>query len=413
MKISKLLLAVIFIAVFLTESTGMGYALRPLAAKLRAANKTPSQVGYEFKKLIEQGVQLRVAGEAKDNPRALLLKGYTPKYKIKLFDTTYYLTNVKADEDERFFVAYVLQKDPKIGRDVIYCRYFYKDYSLMWRAASHYHGTDEGSSWLGKGDMKPIIENGEEVLVSMEETTNLPLEIQSALDTISREPSFLRQDADAVRLVLRRAPDNRPEPYRDFTAPRREAARKTKPINRGKKIAYFTKRNDPASLKFTKGFEPDYVNGVVEVSIDRGVLSELYGSRVKKYRILSINRKVCYQFLVAPNVIWANPPQAMTTEIMSYGVRPIDVNFDNNAFLSGLDYHEEGDTKSGLAGFTQIPQGYAGKANVILENLADTSMWNNQLPHIKEFKKQVLKVDTHQEELENPKTIFTAITSAI
>ncbi len=360
------------------------------AKTVRLTKMTPQQVEYEFRKLIDQGLELKVTGEAKADPGVLLSWGYTPKYKIRLFDTRYYLTNVRADVDERFFVGYVLQRHPRTGKEIIYARYFYKDYSLIWRSASHYHGTELESTWLGKGDMKAVLEDGEEVFVSMEETTNLPLEIQSTLDTTSRKVPFLRQDSEAIRLIIRRAPYSRSEPYRDFTAPRLEAAQRNGSINKGKRIAYFTRENDPRSLRFVKAFEPDYQNGIVEISIDRGVLSELYGGRVEKYRILSTNRELCYQFLAGTDIVWANPPQAMTRQLTSYGVRPIDVNFDGDAFLSGVDYYEEDETNGQPTVFTQIPQGYVGRINPVLENLAETSKWNNRLPHIEEFKKRVL-----------------------
>ncbi|MBN3041300.1 MAG: hypothetical protein JW867_09225, partial [Candidatus Omnitrophica bacterium] len=379
-----------------------------LAASLESMSSR--QVGYEFRKLIKDGVELKVAGEARKNPMSLLSKGYTPKYKIELFDTTYYLTNLKADDDERFFIGYVLQRHPKSGKNIIYARYFYKDYSLIWRSASHYHGTRKASSWLGKGDMKAVVENGEEVFVSMEETTNLPYEIQSTLDELSTRASLLRQDAKAVRLVLRRAPNTRPEPYQDFVAPRRDAAQRIQPVNRGRKIAYFTRKGNPRSLRFAKGFEPDYHNGLVEVSTDSGALADLYGGEVKKYRFLSKNKEVCYQFLAAPNIFWVNPPQAAAGELTSYGVRPIDVNFDDNAFLSGLDYYEEPDPENSVAGFSQIPQGYAGKTNDILENLSDTSKWNDKLPHIRVFKRKFInRFVSMPEEISNQSFSFLVL----
>ena len=64
--------------------------------------------------------------------------------------------------------------------------------------------------------------DGVEIEYGAEETTNLPLEIQPALDDLSRI-GRVRKDHRAIELVLREAPDGRFEPYRDFSEPRRKA----------------------------------------------------------------------------------------------------------------------------------------------------------------------------------------------
>jgi hypothetical protein len=95
------------------------------------ADRTPRQVAQEFHKLLDSGAKLRPAGEAKDDPTRLLSLGYTPKYEISLFDTRFFLTNVRQNPALRFFVAYVVQRHPRTGRTEIFPRIFYKDLSLI------------------------------------------------------------------------------------------------------------------------------------------------------------------------------------------------------------------------------------------------------------------------------------------
>ena len=73
----------------------------------------PPHVAREFRRLLDSGAQIRCVGDAREDPECLLSGGYTPKYKLDLFDTTYYLTNVRQNLDIRFFVAYVVQKNPR------------------------------------------------------------------------------------------------------------------------------------------------------------------------------------------------------------------------------------------------------------------------------------------------------------
>ena len=146
---------------------------------------TPRQVEREFRSLIADGARIRPAGEARADPLGLLSEGYTPKYKIELFDTIYYLTNIRQNPDIRFFVTYVVQRRSATGRVEIYPRIFYKDISLVWRSASHFVSSDT-ENWIGKGDVETIIEDGEEMVCSFEQTTDLPLEIQTALEELSR-----------------------------------------------------------------------------------------------------------------------------------------------------------------------------------------------------------------------------------
>jgi len=133
---------------------------------------TPQQVAREFHRLIDSGAPIRCAGDARDNPEWLLSSGYTPKYKVDLFDTSYYLTNVRQNPDIRFFIAYVVQKNHRTGRTEIFPRIFYKDISLIWRSASHFIRSED-ENWIGKGEMRTYVIDGEEIEQSVEETTDL------------------------------------------------------------------------------------------------------------------------------------------------------------------------------------------------------------------------------------------------
>ena len=126
------------------------------------------QVEREFRRMIENGAKLRVAGRLRHSPRRLLSMGYCPKHKIELFDTRFYLTNVRENPELRFFVGYVAQENPSSGRTEIFPRIFYKDLSLVWRSASHFSNTD--GLWVGKGDTYVTIEDGFETLTSREST---------------------------------------------------------------------------------------------------------------------------------------------------------------------------------------------------------------------------------------------------
>ena len=346
------------------------------------ADRTPRQVEREFRGLLEGGCRLRPAGEAKRDPASLLALGYAPKHAIRLFDTTYYLTHFRYDLDINFFVAYVRLA----GDRFIYPRIFYKDVSLVWRTATHVVRTD-GESWIGKGELKWCREDGGWCLYSAEETTNLPLEIQSALDTVSRRVKRPPRDLRAVELVLRSGPAHRVAPYEDFAGPRRRArARRADRIHGGKPVAWFERRGDPASLRFAPGFAPDFAKGILEVGYSR---SRLYHGDVHKYRILSKNRAIQYQFLAAPRHVWIVPPQALSREIMSYGVRTIDVIADEDVFVPGYEYHYLDDSMEPHAFHSQIPAGYAGEPSEEDPARADASRWLDALPVVQAFRKAV------------------------
>jgi hypothetical protein len=324
---------------------------------------------------------------------SLLSQGYTPKHKLQLFDVTYYLTNLRFDDAFGFFVAWVMlaqnpDTSPRSRQREIHPRIFYKDLSLAWRVASHCIRTDQ-DNWIGKGDLKIGFEDGIQMEYSAEETTNLPIEIQAALDVISHKARAHR-DNRAVELILRSAPDGRFEPYHDFTAPRRKAmSDPSNRINRGEAVAWFERENNPASLRFASGFEPDFGHGVIEVNKLR---SRMYGGEIQKFRILSSNKQIQYQFIAAPKHVWIIPPQTLTREIMSYGVRTIDVHTDENLCVPGYEYHFIDETEDPPRLHSQIPPGFAGEASKIDPSRADASPWLEELPIIQEFRKKSLCV---------------------
>jgi len=114
--------------------------------------RTPRQVEREFRALARGGDAIRAAGAARSDP-SCLLRGYTPKYEIRLFDTVFALTGLREDPKPnfRFFVAYVRRAGERAP--ALYPRLFYKDASLVWRCATHYIDSPT-DNWLGKDDLK-------------------------------------------------------------------------------------------------------------------------------------------------------------------------------------------------------------------------------------------------------------------
>ena len=346
----------------------------------------PRKVTREFFLLVDSGATVRVAGTAKNDPASLVRASLNPKHKIELFETRFYFTDVLQVPELRFFVCYVVQVNQK-SKTVIYPRIVYKDLSLIWRSASHFT-SDEDGIWVGKGDVRDIVLDGDEMIVSDESTTDLPLEMQSGVESLldfSKRPN----NGDGVLdLVLRKAPIDRVEPYRDFVVPRQKAAQNSSNlINQGRPIARFTRKNDPTSLKFVSGYEPDFQKGIIERSESR---SKLYGGTLQRFRILSSNRKIHYYFLAGTKHVWLAPPQALTTELSSYGVRTIDVEADDNLFIPGYEYHHYEDTANGPELYSQIPQGFVGEACPVDDAKADASPWLNKLPIVQEFRRRVL-----------------------
>jgi hypothetical protein len=118
--------------------------------------------------------------------------------------------------------------------------------------------------------------------------------------------------------------------------------------------------------------------------------SRLYGGRLRRFRILSSNREIQYQFVAAPRHVWIIPAQATTTELSSYGVRTIDVEADEFLFVPGFEY-ESGHGPGDVAAFLpQIPAGFGGAANAHDPSRSDASAWLERLPVIREFRRVVL-----------------------
>jgi len=353
-----------------------------IVVDVRPQDRTRRQVAAEFRAILANGTRLLPAGEARDAPGRLPGRRYAPRHAVSLFDTTYYLTDFLFEEGLDFFVAYVVSSSPAGGCSRrAYPRIFYKDPSLLWRVASHI-SRDDG--WIGKGDVRLVRDENGEQWVSDEDTSNLPFEIQSALDDISRRRRKSRDD-DATRLVLRAAPPDRIRPYADFSAPRRRATAEHA-LHGGRPVARITRRADPESLRFARGFEPDF-DRILEVGRSG---SRLYGGAIRKFRILSRNGLVQYQFVASPTHAWINPPQALTTEITSYGIRALGVPADEEIFVPGFEYHYIDDSVEPPEPYSQIPPGWAGAPSPADPERADASAWIEALPVIREFRRQVV-----------------------
>lgn len=356
-----------------------------IVASVRPARQSARQVEREFLARLAAGAVLRPAGLARKRPARLLREGYVPHARVTLFDTSYYLSGPRENDDLRFFVGYVAQGRRADRRDEIFPRIFYKDVSLVWRVASHFVRSRR-ENWIGKGDVKTWVEDGETLVSSAESTTDLPLEVQTAFETLLRRATRIPRDERAVPLVLRRGPDDRIEAYRDFTEPRRRAREDRRNlVYGGRRVARFVRRNDPTSLRFEPGFEPDFTKGILEVASGR---STLYGGRLRRFRILSRNRRIQYLFMAAPRQVWIIPPQATTTELSSYGVRTVDVAVDEELCVPGYEYHRE--AADGEPAESQIPPGYAGAVSPQDPSRSDASPWLERLPVIQEFRRRVL-----------------------
>lgn len=343
-----------------------------------------AQVRAAFRGLLARGCALKPQGEAKGDPTVLLKARYQPCYALEVFGWTWLLTELLSDEGLAVFVAYVTRASLHGGKKCeIVPRLFYKDSSLMWRVASHFVH-DEHEYWIGKGAVRTVQRGGEPYVHTLEETTNLPLEVQGSLDELSRR-SKRRVDNSVVERVLRRAPSGRVEPYRDFTAPRAKAQASGR-LHGGRAVARFGKAADPGSLVFVRGYEPDFDTGVAGVT---RAASRFFGGHLEKYRVLSRNRRIQYLFMATPQYAWCNPPQTLTSELSSYGVRVDDVFVAENLCVPALEYHEV--DEDGVVTHTQIPAGFAGDAHPKDPDRADATAWVEQLPVIREFRRKVLR----------------------
>jgi len=356
------------------SSLPRGAPASELVVGVRARPIPARDVARRFRALLEGGARLRPAGSARRRPARLLAPPYLPRHELALFDATYFLADYRFDDAVAFFVGYVALGAGPV--ESLWPRIFYKDSSLLWRVASHYV-KEGGAVWIGKGESR-VVERGEWVVEhSLEETANLPYELQFALDALSRR-GVRRRDARALELVVRRAPAGRIAPYADFRAPRRNAAARGRE-NGGRPVARFLRRGDPTSLAFVPGYAPDFAR-----IVERGASPSAYfGGRVRKFRVLSANGRVQYLFLASPTHVWLGPPQTLTTELSSYGVRVHDVAAAEEAFLPGYEYHDDEES--------QIPRGFAGAPHPEHPDRADAGAWIEALPIVREFRARVLR----------------------
>ena len=235
--------------------------------------------------------------------------------------------------------------------------------------------------WIGKGSIKWVEKRGESGWCSAEETTNLPFEMQAALDDVSRRGPKARQDHRILELVARSAPLDRVWPYQDFEAPREAAMRKrTNRINDQKPIAWFNDDDDPQSLEFESGYEPDF-RRVIDMSKSR---STMYEGPIDKIRIASRNKEIQYLFVRGKQHVWIVHPQPFTTELSSFGVRTVDVEADEELFIPASEFYTDADD-DGL--HVQIPPGFAGPICSMDPDRADASPWNDKLPIIRRFRR--------------------------
>ncbi|MDH3628929.1 MAG: hypothetical protein OEV00_00745 [Acidobacteriota bacterium] len=353
--------------------------------------RLPRAIRTEFLRLLEAGVPLRSAGEARQDPDSLLDGGYLPRHRLSLFGTTVYLTAARQNPAIRFFVAYLLHGSGKSR--ALYPRILYKDVSLVWRVASHMIASDR-EFWIGKGDVRVIRRGDHETVHSLEATTDLPYEMQDALERLNRDAGKVSQDEESLYLILKNAPDDRVEPYADFSTPRRRATERYGRINGGRRVARFTRPRDPSSLKFADGYEPDLKDGIFSIS---HLNSRLYGGALARYRILSTNRMIQYLFIAGPRHVWIVPPQTMSRELSSYGVRLLDVEADEDLFVPGFEYHYLDHDTDPPTPFSQIPEGFAGPTHPSDADRADASRWLNRIPVIRKFRRRIASTSATSE----------------
>ncbi len=365
-------------------------SLEPVVTSdLSLSTADPREAHRRFAALRAAGAVLAPVGLAREDPECLLDEPTRPRAMLSLFGCVVFLSRPLFDPHLGFFVAYV--GEPRGPRGVVrrlVPRVFYKDISLVWRAATHViHDPEE--DWIGKGAVRWHREGDELVAESAEETTDLPYEVQGALDAASRATKPARDDSAAL-LVLRNAPRGRMAPYADFTASRARDQALVR-VNRGRPIAGFRRRGDPASLEFAPGFAPDLVGGLLSTTESA---SNLYGGRVAKTRVLSQNRLIQYQFIATPTHVWINPPQTLTTSLTPYCTRTLDVLAPSELFVPGYEYHFRDDSTDPPTEHSQIPGGFrgpfAGAPSKEDPMRADAAAWIERLAPVREFRRRGL-----------------------
>lgn len=358
-----------------------------LYPSVRLSDKSPATVARQFRQQLAQGSELLPQGEARSDPETLLRRGYGPRFETALFGWRFYFAVPRQNSDIRFVVGYV--QNARVPRR-IYPRLFYKDVSLTWRSASHYIRS-EGENWIGKGDVRVHSAGGVTQVESDEATTDLPHELQAALEAVNRSAAKVRHDETAVSQILRRGHDYRIEAYADFTRPRKMAAQnRANLVYGGRRVAHFARSTDPHSLKIVRGYEPDFAHGKASIEL---LSSSLYGGNVWRYRILASNRKIQYLFLHGPKHSWIASVQATSTQLSSYGVRVVDAVVDDLLLLPGFEFHYLDESLDPPEWYSQIPKGFAGRASHVDPSRADASAWLNKVTVIRQFKRWAANPD--------------------
>ncbi len=340
----------------------------------------------QFRGILAEGAKLVVVGRSKEDP-AQLAADHPPTWLLELFGYRIFVAAPRQIPVLRFFPVYVMPPSRGRGAPKLYARIFYKDLSLMWRAASHL--IDQGDEfWIGKGAVQRIPHGEYDLITSLEASTDLPLEIQTALEVLNQSVGRVRTDERLLGRVLQNAPIGRVRPYADFTRPRARAAADPRNLpNRGRPIATFRKANDPSSLRLARGYEPDFEGGVVEESESR---STMYDGRVGRYRILSRNRRVQYFFFASAKHVWLAPPQTLGTELSSFALRTITVGVHDDLCVPGYEYHYFSEDVPESEHFSQIPPGFAGEPSAYNTDRADARKWLDALPIVQDFRRVVL-----------------------
>ncbi|MEM7784649.1 MAG: hypothetical protein AAF623_14970 [Planctomycetota bacterium] len=355
-----------------------------ITGSVKVASKSIRAVQQDFNDLLELAGKISLASKTGHDFVDLFQLGLRPQYYFSLFDKEFFLTSVKQIPELRFFICYVVERKKKPR---IFARIFYKDLSLCWRSASHFAIENDGAIWIGKGSVREIEEGGQSFEVSNESTTDLPFEMQDALEGLIRKIKRPRGSLEMIEMVLRRGSNRRVAPFPDFEVERKKAASDLRNlINRGLPVAWFSKQGDPKSLVFQKGYAPDFRKGLMEQTKS---YSTLYGGNLERFRVLSCNHEIQFYFLKSPLFAWLLPAQALTTQLSTYGVRTIDVVADDDLFIPPYEYHHFEETESGPELYSQIPEGYVGEVCPIDELKSDASAWIESLPVIQEFRKTI------------------------
>ena len=79
-----------------------GVIPREVVARILPEDVRPARVARDFRALLREGVEIRPAGTAKRSPKRLLEEGYLPRHRFRLFDTSFYLTDVAAESRHPF-----------------------------------------------------------------------------------------------------------------------------------------------------------------------------------------------------------------------------------------------------------------------------------------------------------------------